>query len=86
MTDLYSDEEKQKYRLMLCQRCEFSHCNGNQANKCEPSTMSCSADNDANIVAKSQNLSETCPKGYWAFTNTQSGSVRVNKSGCGCGR
>lgn len=84
-TPFFTDEQKREMRLNICKLCIFSHCNGNQANKCEVDSLVCGKDNDKNIIAKTSNVSEACPMDFWSQTNGETISWPT-RSGCGCGK
>lgn len=84
----YTPVQIKNLRLNTCRNCIYSACNdnGNLSNKCNIDTLVCTKDknllgNNKSVVSKANNLNDTCPMGYWDFTNATK-TVYIKSSGC----
>lgn len=80
----FSDEQIRQMRLNTCKMCTFSACNGNQSNKCNIDTLTCTRTGE-NIIVKTNDIAQTCPLKYWVYTNAKIPVFVRPNSGCGCG-
>ena len=81
--NIYSDIQKANDRILICKRCVYSNCNGNNVQKCDTSTLTCGI-NGQRIASYAQRMSNTCPKGRWEQKNAL-GQIMGGGDGCGCG-
>lgn len=78
---------QENMKLNICSACIYSACNGNQSNKCNVNEMTCTQDNNQLVIAKANNVNETCPMSFWDITkSTHTSHAQSSGKSCGCGR